>query len=83
MENLLEYVSRAGAAGFDELQLTKVDLACFTELVYLPMTWLESMPRPSLAKAAQAIVDLEGGKIYNVFLRKRLELMGAMALLPR
>ena len=84
MENLLDYVNRAGAAGFDELPLTEVDLACFTQLVYLPYDLaFESMPRPSLAQAAQAMADVEGGKIYNVFLRKRLELMRAMALLPR
>ena len=84
MENLLDYVSRAGAAGFDELPLTEVDLACFTQLSYLPYAAaFETMDRPSLREAGDALADVEADKVYNIFLRKRLELMRAMMEAPR
>jgi hypothetical protein len=84
MENLLDYVSRAGAAGFDELPLTEVDLACFTQLSYLPYAAaFETMDRPSLREAGDALAGVEADKVYNIFLRKRLELMRAMMEAPR
>lgn len=84
MENLLDYVSRAGAAGFDELPLTEVDLACFTQLSYLPYAAaFDIMERPSLQEAGDALAGVEADKVYNVFLRKRLELMRAMMEAPR
>ena len=84
MDNLLDYVSRAGAAGFDELPLTEVDLACFTQLSYLPYAAaFVAMERPSLQEAGDALAGVEADKVYNVFLRKRLELMRAMMEAPR
>jgi len=85
MENLLSYVARAGQQSLTELPLNEVDLAAFSQLVYVPM---DEIARPhehqSLAEASQALTGYEEKtKLYEIFLRKRLELLHAMASAPR
>lgn len=84
MQNLTDYVRRAGGIGFDSMPLTEVDLACFTQLVYLPYSIaFEHADRPAMRQAGEAMAGLEADKAYNVFFRKRLELMRDMTAQPR
>lgn len=84
MQNLMDYVNRAGTAGFDQLPLNEVDMACFTQLVYLPYDIaLEQAERLTLQEAGDLMAGVEADKVYNVFFRKRLELMRGMMEAPR
>ena len=84
MDNLLNYVNWVGDTGFEDLPLTEVDLACFTQLVYLPYEIaFEEKDHPALREAGEAMAEVEADKVYNVFFRKRLELMRDMMAQPR
>lgn len=84
MDNLLDYVMRVGDVRFDALAPGEVDLACFSQLAYLPYDIAFSrVQRPTLEQAGELMAEVEADKLYNVFFRKRLELMRAMMQLPR
>ncbi len=84
MANLLDYVRRAGGAGFLEEPVNEVDMACLTQLVYLPFgEALKGEEELTLEAAGGRLAHVEADKVYNVFFRKRLELMRVMMGLPR
>lgn len=85
MDNLLSYVDRVGQISLDQLPLGEVDLAAFSQLVYVPLDEVV-LPQEhiTLEAAAQGLAGYKDTtKVYEIFLRKRLELLQAMAAAPR
>ncbi len=84
MANLSDYAKRVGALRFEREPLNEVDVACFSQLTYLPYgIAFEQAQSLSMAEAAALMEHVEAEHVYNVFFKKRLELMRAMSSSPR
>ena len=80
----MDYLHWAQEKSFEELPFNEVDNILLSQIVYLPLGGaFENKEEASVLEAALAVEHVEGEKVYEVFLRRRLEALRHMGAAPR